>query len=57
MGPSGMTAMVRRCGDLLRDKVGNQKDDDKGGDEDVEVAKLAGHRGQGYRRREKECRK
>ena len=43
--------------DLLRDEIGNQQDDDKGRDEDVEVAELAGHRGQGYWRSEKEYRK
>ena len=33
--------------DLLGDEVGDEQDDDKGGDEDVEVSELA-HRGQGY---------
>ena len=31
--------------DLLRDKIGNEKDDDEGRDEDVQVLELAGHLG------------
>ena len=46
-----------RYADFLGDEVGDQQDVDKGRDEDVEVAKLARHRGQGYWRSEKECRK
>src|SRR6185437_12983102 len=52
-GPWPDVAEGAEANDLLGDEVGNEQDDDKGRNEDVEVAEPAGHRGQGYRRREK----